>query len=155
MAKKSAGILLYRYHQNELQCFLVHPGGPFFRNKDKGAWSIPKGEPGESEDVLPAAIREFEEETGKTIEGPFLPLTPVKQKSGKLVYAWAAEGAFDPATLKCNTFTIEWPPRSGKIGEFPEVDRGEWFTIEVACEKILPAQIPLLKELETLVLRDD
>jgi predicted NUDIX family NTP pyrophosphohydrolase len=151
MAKKSAGILLFRHDKHELECFLIHPGGPFFKNKDKGVWSIPKGELDESEEPLAAAIREFEEETGKRVEGPFVPLTPVKQKGGKLVCAWAAKGAFDPATLKCNTFRMEWPPKSGKFGEFPEADRGEWFTLEVASEKIIPGQLPLLKELEALV----
>ena len=151
MAKKSAGILLYRFNQKQLQCFLVHPGGPYFRNKDKGVWSIPKGELDDSEEPLAAAIREFEEETGKKVEGPFIPLTPIRQKSGKQVHAWAAKGEFDPAALKCNTFRIEWPPNSGKFGEFPEADRGEWFTIDLASEKILPAQVELLKELEALV----
>jgi predicted NUDIX family NTP pyrophosphohydrolase len=145
MAKKSAGILLYR-QMKEWEFFLVHPGGPFFRNKDLGSWSIPKGE---FEDELPleAAIREFEEETGKKLKGRFIPLTAIKQKSGKWVHAWAIEDDLELSELKSNTFSIEWPPRSGKYSEFPEIDKAGWFTIEFAKKKILPAQCPLIEEL--------
>src|SRR5688572_30502850 len=121
MSKKSAGILLFRRNEQS-EVFLVHPGGPFFLNKDKGSWSIPKGE-FESEEPLEAATIQFLEETGTLLPGPFIALSPIKQKSGKMVYAWAMEGNIDESQLKCNTFTIEWPPRSGKYQEFPEVDK--------------------------------
>ena len=148
MVKRSAGILLFRYFNKILQVFLVHPGGPFFRNKDEGSWSIPKGEIQETESPLDAAVREFEEETGINLAGPFIELIPVKQKSGKLVYAWAMEGDLDPANLNCNNFKIEWPPKSGRFAEFPEIDKGEWFTINVATKKILQAQAALIAELD-------
>jgi predicted NUDIX family NTP pyrophosphohydrolase len=149
MAKQSAGILLYR-RRTDLEVFLVHPGGPFFAKKDKGSWSIPKGE-FESEEPLDAARREFAEETGVVLPGPFTELIPVKQKSGKMVYAWASEGDVDESKLVCNTFSMEWPPKSGKQKEFPEVDRGAWFTLVQARKKILESQIPLLKQLEQLI----
>src|SRR5579872_4715198 len=114
MAKQSAGILLYRFDNKQLQVFLVHPGGPFFRNKDDGAWSIPKGEFLDDEEALTAAKREFEEETGKSIDGKFIPLEPIVQKSGKKVFAWAVEGDIDAETIFSNTFELEWPPKSGK-----------------------------------------
>jgi predicted NUDIX family NTP pyrophosphohydrolase len=148
MAKKSAGILLYRIKKNQPEVLLVHPGGPFWAKKDLGSWSIPKGEYEEGEDPLDAARREVEEETGLKVNGPFIELVPIKQKSGKLVAAWASEGDFDPATIKSNEFEMEWPPKSGKRKTFPEVDKAGWFTIHEAVEKIVEGQIPLLKELE-------
>jgi predicted NUDIX family NTP pyrophosphohydrolase len=149
MPKKTAGILLFRLNP-DLEVFLVHPGGPFFANKDKGFWSIPKGE-FESEEPLEAAKREFMEETGTMLSGPFVELSPIKQKSGKMVYAWAMEGDFDESQLKCNTFSIEWPPRSGKRREFPEVDKGGWFTLREAKEKMMEAQSPFLLQLQDLI----
>jgi predicted NUDIX family NTP pyrophosphohydrolase len=149
MPKKSAGIMMYRETNNQLQVFLIHPGGPFFKMKDAGAWSIPKGEIGEGEDPLEAAKREFEEETGCRAEGSFIPLSPVRQKSGKMVISWAVEGRCDADAITSNMFTIEWPPKSGKMREFPEADRAGWFTIGEARQKINPAQAPLLDELLT------
>src|SRR2546422_40260 len=127
MSKKSAGILLYRIKNKNPEVFLVHPGGPFWAKKDLGAWSIPKGELSDNEAPLDAAKREFKEETGMDINGKFIELTPVTQKGGKLVYAFALEGEIDPDEIKCNTFEMEWPPRSGKKQEFPEIDRSGWF----------------------------
>ena len=149
MAKASAGILLYRMQAGVLEVFLVHPGGPYWQKKDAGAWSIPKGELEEGADALAAAQREFQEETGAQVRGEFVPLTPLKQPSGKVVHAWAVEGDIDAASIKSNTFSIEWPPRSGKREEFPEVDRGEWFTIAAAKEKILQGQRGFLDKLQT------
>jgi predicted NUDIX family NTP pyrophosphohydrolase len=149
--KKSAGILVYRLQKKTAEFFLVHPGGPFWKNKDAGAWSIPKGEFTDEEDALLAAQREFKEETGQTIDGDFIPLTPVKQKSGKTIHAWAVEADIDPATIKSNPFEIEWPPRSGKKQEFPEVDRAEWFIAETAKEKINTSQAALIDELINLL----
>ncbi len=147
MGKQSAGLLLYRHRQGKLEVFLVHPGGPFYVHKDAGAWSIPKGEYGPEEEPLAAARREFNEETGFIAAGPFLPLTPLKQKSGKLIQAFASEGEADPEKLTSNTFPLEWPPHSGKIQEFPEVDRAAWFPLEEAAEKIHPGQAGFLREL--------
>jgi predicted NUDIX family NTP pyrophosphohydrolase len=149
VTRKSAGLLLYR-RRNGLEVLLVHPGGPLWARKDEGAWSIPKGEIDAGEDPLLAARREFEEETGVPVSGDFVPLTPVRQAGGKLVYAWAVESDFDPATLRSGTFTLEWPPRSGRQREFPEVDRAEWFTIDDAKRKINPAQVTLLNQLGAL-----
>lgn len=148
MAKQSAGILLYRIKNKTPEVFLCHPGGPFFKNKDLGAWTIPKGELDANEDPLTAAKREFKEETSQEINGEFIPLQPVKYKNGKIVYAWALEGEIDPSALSSNYCSIEWPPRSGKHIEIPEVDKGEWFTMEKAKEKILPALSPLLDDLQ-------
>lgn len=145
--KHSAGILLYRLVHKKPEVFLVHPGGPYWKNKDAGSWTIPKGEITEEEEALKAAIREFREETGASLVGPFLPLSPVRQKGGKEIQAWAVSGDLDPATLVSNTFDMEWPPRSGKYQSFPEVDRGEWFTIDAASTAINPAQIALLEQL--------
>ncbi len=147
MAKTSAGLLLYRTRDRQTQVLLVHPGGPFWRNKDAGVWSIPKGEVADGEDPLTAARREFAEETGGTAAGPFEPLPPVKQKGGKTVLAWAVAGDLDAAAVRSNTFTMEWPPRSGKRAEFPEVDRAEWFDLPTAAVKLIPAQAPLLAAL--------
>ena len=141
--KVSSGLLLYRERGAELEVFLVHPGGPFWARKDAGAWSIPKGEFEPPEDPLTAARREFTEETGFPIDGEFLPLTPLKQKSGKTVYAWAVRGDCNPALIKSNTFTF-------KGREFPEVDRAGWFGLEEAKRKILPGQAGFLDELRSL-----
>lgn len=137
---------MYRMRGGELQVFLVHPGGPYWARRDAGAWSIPKGEYEESEDALTAAQRELAEETGFSVGPPFLPLTPVRQPGGKEVIAWAAEGDCDPAALRSNVFSMEWPPRSGRQAEFPEVDRADWWSIPEAMEKILPGQRPLLQQ---------
>ncbi|WPU96761.1 NUDIX domain-containing protein [Mucilaginibacter sabulilitoris] len=147
MPKQSAGILLYRKKEARMQIFLVHPGGPFFKNKDDGSWSIPKGEFIEGDDPLAAAKREFEEETGETIAGEFIPLNPIRQKGGKTVQAWAVEGDIDHASIKSNHFEIEWPPRSGKQQSFPEIDRADWFDIDIAKVKINSAQAGFIEEL--------
>jgi len=149
MAKEiSAGILAFR-RRGGLELMLAHPGGPYWAKKDAGAWSIPKGliDPGEA--LLAAALREFTEETGFVAHAPFVALAPVKQKSGKVVHAFACEGDFDPDKLVCNTFEIEWPPRSGKRKSFPEIDRVAWFGMDAAREKILTYQRPWLDEVET------
>jgi predicted NUDIX family NTP pyrophosphohydrolase len=151
MAKQSAGILLYQTSDHQLQVFLVHPGGPFYTNKDNGSWSVPKGEFLDDEDPLSAAKREFFEETGQAIEGTYIPLTPIQQKGGKKVYAWAIEGNIDPATIVSNTFELEWPPKSGKIKIFPEIDKAAWFDIEEAKLKINAAQVGLIEELLHLI----
>ena len=151
MAKRSAGILVYRRGAGALEVLLVHPGGPFWTRRDDGAWTIPKGEIGEGEDALAAARRELLEETGFALDGEFTPLTPVRQRSGKLVLAWALEGDCDASAVKSNTFPMEWPPRSGRMQDFPEVDRAEWFTLPRARVKILEAQAPLLDELERML----
>jgi predicted NUDIX family NTP pyrophosphohydrolase len=153
MAKQSAGVLLYRFRQAAPEVFLVHPGGPFWAKKDAGAWSIPKGEAEPGEDLLARAQREFAEETGFTAVGDFHRLAPIKQSGGKLVHAWAVEGDCDAAAIKSNTFDLEWPPRSGRIQAFPEVDRAGWFVLALAREKINPAQRGLLDDLERLLLR--
>jgi predicted NUDIX family NTP pyrophosphohydrolase len=143
----SAGLLAFRRGRG-LEVLLAHPGGPFWRRKDDGAWTIPKGlaEPGE--DLLPAAQREFAEETNFTASGPFIALAPVKQKAGKVVHAWAVEADFDLARFASNSFEIEWPPKSGRRQSFAEIDRVAYFTFEVAATKILAYQLPLLRELE-------
>ena len=151
MPQKSAGILLYRIQQNSIEVFLVHPGGPFWSKKDDGAWSIPKGEFNENEEPLAAAKREFQEETGIKISGEFIQLSPVKQKSGKMVYAWAVEGDIDPEKIKSNHFEIEWPPRSGKMKSFPEIDKAAWFQLGDAQKIILEAQSALIRELESKI----
>ena len=148
MAKQSAGILLYRIKNKDLEVFLVHPGGPFWAKKDEGAWSIPKGEFEDEEDPLAAAKREFEEETGINISGKFVALNPIKQKSGKKVYAWAVEGDIDATQIKSNDFEIEWPPRSGKMKSFPEIDKAAWFNLTEAKKKIIGGQAGLIKQLE-------
>jgi predicted NUDIX family NTP pyrophosphohydrolase len=148
MAKVSAGLLMYRIRERSLEVLLVHPGGPLWRGRDAGAWTIPKGlaEPGE--DLLATARREFAEETGHAPEGDFIALARVTQKGGKVVHAWAIEGEFDPAGFKSNTFTLEWPPHSKRFVEFPEADRAEFFPLEPARMKINQAQVALLDELE-------
>jgi len=142
---------MYRQSAGKLQFLLAHPGGPFFRNKDIGVWTIPKGEIGENEDALSAARREFAEEIGSNPEGRFIELAPVRQKGGKIVRAWGVEGDVDPAGIQSNSFSLEWPPRSGRLQEFPEIDRAEWFDAESAKSKINPAQWPLLEELERVI----
>lgn len=149
--KQSAGVLLYRFNNKEPEFFLVHPGGPFWMKKDAGAWSIPKGEFTENEDPLDAAKREFFEETGITISGSFRPLRTIRQKGGKLVYAWALEKDIDTALVKSNMFELEWPPKSQKLQQFPEIDKAAWFPVGVAKEKILLSQLPLLEELNELL----
>lgn len=149
--KKSAGILAYREHKNRLEVFLVHPGGPFWKNKDHGAWSIPKGEFDVDEDPLAAARREFEEETGIACKGDGMALEPIRQKGGKIVMAWAIEQDFDSTQIKSNLFSMEWPPRSGRMQEFPEIDRGEWFATNEARKKINPLQAGLIDQLENLL----
>ena len=151
MPKQSAGILLYRNINSQLQVFLVHPGGPFFKNKDAGAWSIPKGEFEDDEDPQLAAKREFLEETGQSVDGDFIKLSPIKLKSGKTVYAWAVEGDIDHSTIVSNLFEIEWPPRSGKMASFPEVDRAAWFDVAEAMLKVNEAQVRLIEELVELL----
>lgn len=150
MTKQSAGLLIYRRRAGELEVFLVHPGGPFWKNKDEGAWSIPKGEFVEGEDPLEVAKREFHEETGLALNatGEFVPLEAVKQRGGKTVYAWAVQADFDASEIKSNTFSMEWPPRSGKMAEFPEVDRAEWFAMPLAYEKMIEGQRILLGQLQ-------
>lgn len=146
MPKKSAGILLYRFQNEQIEIFLVHPGGPFWSKKDLGAWSVPKGEFSDNEDGLHAAKRELEEETGIKATGKFIELSPAKQRSGKIVYTWAHQKDVDPEKLVSNTCLIEWPPRSGKKLEIPEVDKGAWLTPEEGLTKIVPGQAPILKE---------
>jgi predicted NUDIX family NTP pyrophosphohydrolase len=152
ISKQSAGILLYRNINKQLEVFLVHPGGPFFKNKDDGSWSIPKGEFLDEEDALAAAKREFAEETGQKItEGDFIKLFPVKLKSGKIVHAWAIAGNIDHETIVSNLFEMEWPPKSGKQASFPEIDRAAWFDADVAKIKINPSQAALIEELVSLL----
>jgi predicted NUDIX family NTP pyrophosphohydrolase len=151
MARLSAGLLLYRRRRGSLEVFLVHPGGPFWARKDLSSWSIPKGEYHEGEEPLDAAKREFEEETGFTVDGDFKALEPLKQPSGKIVRAWALEGDCDAAAIKSNTFLMEWPPHSGQQQEFPEVDRAGWFDLQAAKEKLLKGQIGFLEQLERCV----
>ncbi|HMI50869.1 MAG TPA: NUDIX domain-containing protein [Candidatus Saccharimonadales bacterium] len=146
MPKLSAGLLLFQRRPDGSSVFLVHPGGPFWRAKDIGAWSIPKGEVTAGEDILVAAKREFTEETGITADGEFTSLGEVKQRGGKIVTAWAVEQDCLPS-IQSNTFTMEWPPKSGRMQEFPEVDRAEWFPLEEARRRILPGQVPFLDRL--------
>ena len=148
MPRISAGLLMYRIHDGELQILLAHPGGPFFKNKDDGAWTIPKGEIEPGEDFLEASKREFKEETGVTPTGPFIALTPIKQKGGKIVHAWAFEGDCDPSAIVSNTFTMEWPPKSGRQMEFPEIDRADFFDVAAARRKIKAGQEALIEEFE-------
>jgi predicted NUDIX family NTP pyrophosphohydrolase len=145
--KQSAGIMLYRKTNGITEIFLIHPGGPFFKNKDDGSWSIPKGEFLDDEEALTAAKREFEEETGQPVNGVFIPLGSIKQKSGKTVHAWAVEGDIDHETIFSNTCEIEWPPRSGRKITIPEVDKAAWFEFDQAKKKINPAQADLIERL--------
>jgi len=147
MPRRSAGVLLFRRKEREIEVFLAHPGGPFWKNKDDGAWSIPKGEYGENEDPLTAAKRELAEETGLTPSGDFIPLGEIRQSGGKAVIAWAIESDADPARICSNTFSMPWPPGSKQLQEFPEIDRAQWFPLVVARRKILQAQADLLERL--------
>ena len=147
MGTRSAGILMYRHTEGGMVVLLVHPGGPFWRNRDLGAWSIPKGEYQEGEDPQIAARREFAEELGVDPKGPLRPLGQLRQRGGKIVVAYALEGTLDVATVRSNKIAIEWPPRSGRRQSFPEVDRAEWFDIEFARTKMLSAQVELLDRL--------
>jgi predicted NUDIX family NTP pyrophosphohydrolase len=148
VATRSAGLLVFRRRPGGTEVFLVHPGGPLWASRDVGAWSIPKGEPAQGEDPLAAARREFREETGLAVTGQAIPLGPVRQAGGKTVLAWAVEGDLDPAELASNHFSMEWPPRSGRLASFPEVDRGGWFAFPEARSKILKGQVGLIDRLE-------
>jgi predicted NUDIX family NTP pyrophosphohydrolase len=147
MPNRSAGLLLYRRTRPDPEVLLVHPGGPFWIRRDDGAWSIPKGLIEGDESALAAAKREFKEETGFLPRGPFIELGSFKQPSRKLIFAWAVEGEFDPHSLKCNSFSLEWPPKSGRMQEFPEVDRAAWFKASEAARKITKGQLPIIREL--------
>lgn len=147
MPKQAAGILLYRRRAGRLEVLLAHPGGPLWARKDLGAWTIPKGQFTDGELPLDAAKREFEEEMGSAPSGEFQPLGTLKQPSGKVIHAWAAESDFDTTTVKSNLFELEWPPKSGRTSEFPEVDRAEWYSIEDARLKIIKGQAPFLERL--------
>ncbi|WP_417350344.1 NUDIX domain-containing protein [Flavobacterium alkalisoli] len=149
--KISYGILLFRSTNNNTEYLLVHPGGPYFKNRNEGLWTIPKGESLPNEIPLITAIREFEEETGYTPIPPFIELLPIIQKGGKKVFCWAAQGDLNPDTIKSNTFTIEWPPKSGKQSEFPEINRAGWFSFEEAKNLINEKQIPLLEQLNKII----
>lgn len=155
MPKHSAGVLMYRRRGGALEVFLVHPGGPFWAGKDLGSWSLPKGEFTPGEDPLAAARREFQEETGGAEAGEFMPLTALRQPSGKIISAWAVEGDLDAAAVQSNTFSLEWPPRSGQYQEFPEIDRAGWFTLQAAREKIIKGQMGFLEELERMIAQAD
>ena len=147
MAKKSAGILLYRFTNKIPEVLIIHPGGPFWAKKDLGAWSIPKGEFTDEENPLDAATREFYEEMGEQVTGDFIAMAPIKQKSGKMVYVFALEYDFDVTKIKSNTFTMEWPPKSGKQQEFPEIDKGEWFDFTTSKQKLNKYQAAIIDEL--------
>ena len=153
MGNVSAGLLMYRKRAGILEVLLVHPGGPYWAKKDLGAWTIPKGECSGNEDLLACARREFEEETGLVPAGSFIPLAAITQPSGKTVHAWAIEGDCDPAMLRSNTFAMEWPPRSGRRQEFPELDRAAWYRLDEARQRILKSQSQLLDEFERLLSR--
>ena len=147
MPKTSAGLLPYRWRDGRPEVFLVHPGGPFWTKKDDAAWSVAKGEVEQDESLFGAAHREFTEETGLTLTGPFLPLNPVRQSGGKAVHVWAVEADLEPSAIRSNAFPLEWPPRSGQIVEFPEIDRAAWFGLAEARRKIHKGQLGLLEEL--------
>jgi len=147
MAKQTAGILVYRRGESGVEVFLAHPGGPFWAKKDLAAWSIPKGEFLDPESALDAAKREFAEEIGQSVEGQFLALTPCKPPGGKVIHAFAVEGEVDAAKVQSNLFEMEWPPHSGKMQSFPEVDRGAWFAIDDARKRLHKGQLPILDEL--------
>ena len=150
MERRSAGLLMYRRRDRHVEVLLIHPGGPFWARRDEGAWCIPKGE-FTDEEPLEAARREFQEETGYPVSGDFHPLAPIKQAGGKTVYAWAVAGDCDAEAIRGNSFTMEWPPRSGQWRSYPEADRAAWFSLPQAREKILKSQQPLLEELEQLL----
>ena len=155
MPRQSAGLLPYRRIEGTLEVLLVHPGGPYWAKRDLGSWSIPKGELLPGDDPGETATREFEEETGFRAQGELVPLTPRRQPGGKLIHAWATQGNWDPALLRSNSFAMEWPPRSGRSQEFPEIDRAEWFRLPEARRKILPGQLPFLEELAVKISRSD
>ena len=148
MPSKSAGILAFRIREGRIEVLLVHPGGPFWRNRDLGAWTIPKGELDASEDPEQAARREFREELGIALSAPLLPLGEIRQRGGKIVEAFATEHDIDVAAVQSNSFEIEWPPHSGKRQRFPEIDRAEWMILPEARERILPSQLPILDAIE-------
>ena len=150
MAKTSAGLLMYRERKGQMEVLLVHLGGPFWKNKDREAWFVPKGEISPREGLQDAAKREFQEETGIVPDGDFLPLGSVKHKSGKTVHAWAFAGDCDPTSVKSNTFEMEWPPKSGRTATFPEIDRANFFTFDAAREKMHPAEFEFLSRLKTI-----
>ena len=152
--KKSAGILLFRKASNGLEVFLGHPGGPLWAKKNEAAWSIPKGQVEGDEELLSAAIREFEEETGFSVSGDFIALKPLVQPSGKMIYAWALQLNVDPASFRSNCFSMEWPPKSGKMREFPEMDRADWFSMESARKHIGKGQVGFLTQLEKMLGKD-
>lgn len=152
MTKKSAGVLAFRVRNRVPQFLLAHPGGPFWAKKDAGAWSIPKGEFDDEEPIV-AAKREFHEEMGAEIEGQFIPLKILKTSGGKFIYAFAVEAEFDASNVKSNTFSMEWPPKSGVQKDFPEIDSAQWFSYEIAVEKINPSQRPLLEEVKDMLER--
>ena len=150
MIKQSAGLLLYRLKNKIPEFFLVHPGGPYWAKKEISAWSIPKGELGPTEHPLEAAIREMKEETGISLDIPvenFIPLSPVKQNPGKTIYAWALQSDIEPSPIRSNVFEMEWPPRSGKKKQFPEIDKADWFNFAEARKRIVIGQVPLLEEI--------
>jgi predicted NUDIX family NTP pyrophosphohydrolase len=151
MAAASAGILLYRHSGNDILVLLVHPGGPFWARRDLGAWSIPKGEFDANEEPADAARREFAEELGVDLTGEVQPLGEIRQKGGKRVVGFVVEGDLDVAAIRSNTFEIEWPPRSGRMQSFPEIDRAEWFDLDAARKKMIPGQLPFLDRLEMLI----
>lgn len=151
MPKVAAGLLMFRRKMGDIEVLLAHPGGPYFQNKDEGAWTIPKGEPDADEDLLWTAQREFHEETGVRPEGRFIQLTPIKQKGGKIVHAWAFEGDCDPKAMTSNSFAMEWPPKSGQQMEFPEMDRMKFFDLDEARRKIKSGQDALIDELQLML----
>lgn len=148
---RSAGLLLFRRREAEVEVLLAHPGGPFWSRRDDAAWTLPKGEIDEGEEPLAAALREFAEETGFAAAPPYLPLGELRQKSGKRISAWACEGEADPARLRSNLFEMEWPPRSGRLKQFPEVDRVQWYGLELARRKLIAGQAPFIDALEQVL----
>jgi predicted NUDIX family NTP pyrophosphohydrolase len=152
MARKSAGIVLYRYGSGGPEVLLVHPGGPYWEHKDLGAWTIPKGEFHDDETAEAAARREFEEETGFLLSGPLTPLHEVKNKSGKIIFPFTLQADLNASDIRSNTFSMEWPPKSGTIQDFPEIDSGDWFPIDIARQKINVYQVPILDELESMIM---
>jgi len=155
MVKNSAGILMYRRRQGIVEVLLAHMGGPYWAKKDLGAWSIPKGEYSPGEDPLAAGRREFEEETGVSVSGEFTALIPIKQSGGKIVHIWAIEGDCDASSIRSNTFLMEWPPRSGRQQAFPEIDRAEWFTLDIAKDKVTKGQRGFIEQLGRLLQQKD
>lgn len=154
MPRQSAGLLMYRICDDRVEVLLAHPGGPYFQNKDDGAWTIPKGEPDGDEDLFLTAQREFEEETGIKPRGTFVALAPIRQKGGKIVHAWAFEGDCDPTTIRSTLFSMEWPPKSGRQQEFPEIDRAEFFALSAARRKIKAGQETFLDGLKEILRRE-